>query len=91
MNKGVIYGVALLLSIITISAAFNQLQDITPKTVSVNDLDVEITTSKKIYHIGEIINGTVWLVNNTPQTVTSIRSILLTSQQDTFRTSTAQQ
>jgi hypothetical protein len=69
MSRGAIYGIALLLSIITISAAFNQLQEVTPKTVSLNDLNVEITTSKKVYHVGDVINGTVWLVNDTPQTV----------------------
>jgi hypothetical protein len=70
MSRGVIYGVALLLSIITISAAFNQLQEVTPKMVSLNDLNVEITTSKKVYHVGDVINATFSYVNPTNQTIT---------------------
>jgi hypothetical protein len=68
-SRGVVFGIALLLALITISAASNQLQQIAPKRVSVNDLKVEITTTKSVYNVGEVINGTIWLVNETPQPV----------------------
>ena len=68
-SRGIVFSMALLLALITISAALNQQQPIAPKKVSVNDLKVMITTTKSVYNVGEVINGTIWLVNETPQPV----------------------
>ena len=68
-RTGFICGVVVLLAIITLGVAFNQPQTTTPKIISVNDLKVEITTTKSTYQVGDVINGTVWFVNDTPQPV----------------------
>jgi hypothetical protein len=68
-TKAIILSTSILLAIITVVALLNQPPFITPPLVSVNDLKVEITTTKTTYHVGEIINGTVWLINNSDQPV----------------------
>jgi hypothetical protein len=68
-TKQSIYIIALL-EIITLTAATNQPQKATIKKVSLNDLKVEITTTKTTYRVSEDITGTIWLVNDSPETLT---------------------
>ena len=58
-----------LLAAITVIASLNQPQQITPMLVSLSDLNVEITTTKTVYHVGDVIKGTLWIVNNSSQPV----------------------
>ncbi|MCX6655184.1 MAG: hypothetical protein NTY03_08690 [Candidatus Bathyarchaeota archaeon] len=60
---------SILLAAITFTSLFYQIQPTSPRRVSLNDLKVEITTTKGTYVVGEIINGTVWFVNDSPRLV----------------------
>lgn len=60
---------SVLLAVITFTSLLYQIQPTSPRRVSLNDLKVEITTTKETYVVGEVINGTVWFVNDSPRLV----------------------
>lgn len=67
--KSAIINTSVLLVAITFTGLLYQIQPTSPRRVSLNDLKVEITTTKGTCVVGELINGTVWFVNDSPRLV----------------------
>ncbi len=72
--RRIVYGAALLLAIVAVAAATSQPQTTPIRKVSLSDLEVEITTTKTTYRVGEAIMGIIWLVNNSPEPVSLTRT-----------------